>query len=133
MQKNYCVDVDYQLKLVRCKHVGVIRMKEISAAKIEAFQTAISHGDAYNLLIDCREVDYEFQVGYSNKLWAFLEEKKDLLKGRLEAIIINKPLACAYAMLYKDECERRKFPFRVALFSTEEAAMWWLVVHQGHK
>ena len=129
MQNNYCIDVDYQLRLVRCTFVGPIKMREVIDARIKAFQIAISLEGHYNLLMDCRDADIDFRAGYFYKLWFFLEANKDMLQGKMEVILTNKPLACAYSILYKDECDKRNYGFKVRLFSTEEAALWWLEVH----
>jgi hypothetical protein len=137
MQRNYCIDIDYQLKLIKCKHMGNICMKEISDARIELFQIGISIPGRNNYLIDCRdvaldfdfEVDFDFKAGYSTKLWDFMEANKGALEGRMEAILVDKPLVCAYSMLFKEECDKRNYGYKVCLFSTEEAALWWLEVH----
>ena len=126
MQRNYWIDIDYHLQLIRCKYIGTVCPEELCKAREEVIQISRVKEGKYYYLTDYRDVDFDFKVECLDKVWSLIDSNKEILQGTREAILINKPRTCAYCMILKIECEKMKLDYKVCLFSTMEAALWWL-------
>ena len=125
MSRNFFVDIDYQKKLIHYKQWGKVCLDEIRQARFEMVRIAEGKAGQYHFLTDLRDMEPDFTVEDFPFIWHFVDQHENMFQGRLEAVLVTKPMVCAYGVLIKEELKKR-VGYEISLFTTEEAALWWL-------
>lgn len=124
---GYSISIDHVLKLIRYKHEGNIELSEIGDAWREIIQLSEFHQLKYNIFADYRKSKFNFSVKDFKIIREFVQRIKHDLDGRKECVIVDNPYNTAISMLFETEFSKN-IGFVVKVFSTEEAALEWVVV-----
>jgi len=123
--KNYTIDIDHDQKIVRYKHNGNLVPDDIGEVwdkllKMEEFTEA-----KYNLLSDYTKAKFDIPITFIPELIEFMENIKDVVNGKKQAIVILDPYSVAITLMFENEVYK-KVGFDVIVFSTEKEAVKWL-------
>jgi SpoIIAA-like len=123
---NYEITIDYKSKIIRYKHSGIINASDIEQAWRELLNIKEFTQDKYNLLSDYRDGKIEIPVTSLPDIITFMQAIKEIVKGKKQSIIVSDPASTAASILFENGVYK-KVGFLVKVFSTEEAAIKWLV------
>lgn len=123
---KYTIIIDHENKIIRYKHVGKLKMEDIGKAwedflKLEEFTQG-----GYNLLSDYNEAIFEMDMETVDEIVKTLDSMGSILHGKKQSIIIKDPYSTAASILF-EEVSRHKLAFKIKVFSTETAALNWLI------
>ena len=121
----FTVSIDHQRKVVFYRHHGVIKMDDIGLAWEEFLKMEEFVCGKYNLLSDYSQGVYDFNIKDIDLIVGFLQNLQGVICNKKQAMIIDNPYSTAAAMLFVDSVFE-KTGFIVKVFSTEEAALFWL-------
>jgi hypothetical protein len=119
----YKIEVDEKREIIIHKHTGLIELEEIGEFWKELLKMEEFVELGYNLLSDYRDCEFNFSDDLEG-IVNFLEPLKDIVTGKREAVITTNPKTVALCSLF--EFENYKINFKVKVFSTEDAALFWL-------
>jgi len=118
--------IDHEKKAICRYFKGLIKTDEIC----ESWQQIITMPEftnlGYNLLTDYAEAEFDFPISKTEDIWKCLDNLKNLLTNRKEAIIAVTPFNTAVNMLFEKD-SYRLLNYWVKTFSTREAAIDWLM------
>jgi hypothetical protein len=80
----------------------------------------------YNLLSDYTDAKFLMNEKEIDEICGFLLNLKELLEGKKQALILHEPVSTALSILFEGEVNK-KVGFIVKVFSTEKAALYWLM------
>lgn len=123
---NYSIKIDHDLRIIRYKHAGLIKKEEIEAAWGEFLQMKEFTHFRYNLLSDYRDGKFDIDLGEIPYIIEFMRAIENIVRGKRQALIIDDAYSTAGSKLFEIEVYS-KVGFIVQLFSTEEAAVNWLI------
>lgn len=87
------------------------------------------YNDSYNILIDIREANF---IDFSKKVFIFVDYIQNNARyfnmNRKCSFITTKPLDVVHATLLIEKLHKIGFQIKFKIFSTEEAALEWIVV-----
>lgn len=121
---NFSLDVSNRIIVYR--HKGLLQIDEIGRAWKNLIDIKEFHSSDFNLLSDYSEAEFAFDSGSTEIAWEFLYSIRHILENKKEAVITSTPLSTAYSMMFEKESAKR-LNFMVKTFSTEEAAIRWLI------
>ena len=123
---SFTITPDKDLKIIKHKLTGVLDKSNMGNAwkKIASMKEFYELG--YNILSDYRDAVFKFSLEDTNILDEFIYNIRKLLSGKKGAVIVNVPVYTAISVLVKDKFKDAE-NFEVKIFSTEEAAIDWLV------
>ncbi|HPG33715.1 MAG: STAS/SEC14 domain-containing protein [Lentimicrobiaceae bacterium] len=124
--KNYTISVDDKLKIIRYRHTGNIPRKELGEAWTEILNIDEFTQQEFHLLADYRGATFNFSIDETKAIDQFLIAHKALLKGKKEALIVDNPFTTVVAILFEDKLYAQT-GFEIKAFSTEHAAIRWLI------
>jgi hypothetical protein len=124
---NYSIIVDDDLKIIRYTHTGNIATGDIGKAWEVLLGLAEFTRMKYNLLSDYRSAVSFLEVADVHLICDFLLSLESILRNKKQALIVDEPLSTALSILFKGEANK-KIGFKVEVFSTEEAALEWIML-----
>ena len=123
---GYSLTIHHDKKYIHYTHDGVIERKEIGEVWSQLLKTAEFTEKKYNLLSDYRGATFNFSVSDLDVIENFLESLKNILTGKKNAVIVEAPHETVISILFENKMSR-KINFHVKTFSTEEAAIYYLL------
>lgn len=123
---SYTIEVDDFFKVIRYTHKGLIERIELREVweKLLQLQEFISGG--YGLLSDYRGSVFNFKLEETGIIDEFLNSLENILRGKKQSVIVDNPHATVISMIFQNKLFDT-IGFRVKVFSTEKAAISWLV------
>jgi hypothetical protein len=122
---NYTIDIDHDLRIIRYKHSGSIKSKEIA----EAWQSFLSMKEftdlKYNLLSDYRGAKLNMDIKSPDLIVDFMMTIEPIVRGKKQSLILDDPYSTAGSVLFGERVYK-KVGFKVKVFSTEKAALEWI-------
>ena len=122
---KYAIEFDNNHLLYKRSFNGKINMSDI----VEAWGMLIDDKDFVEsdcpLVSDYRNAELLMNVDAINQALRFYDSKKEVLKGRKHAVLVEKPRQTALALLFKrshDESQGMLFN----LFEEEQEALRWI-------
>ncbi|MFO7862483.1 MAG: hypothetical protein R6U85_00645 [Salinivirgaceae bacterium] len=125
MKSNYSITIDHKNRLINHKHYGLIERKQLGQAWMEIIKMTEFLKHEYGLLSDYREGSFNFSIDNIDPIWDFLNANANLLKGKIEAVLVDNPKDTVIPVLFQNSIYER-IGFAVKIFSTQEAAKEWL-------
>lgn len=122
---KYTIHIEHELRLVRYKHTGIINADEIGQAWKELLTMKEFALLKYNLLSDYSEAKFDFGREIIPGLVDFMRTIEMVVSGKKQALIIDEPNAVAASMIFENKVYA-EIGFKVKVFSTEAAALYWL-------
>lgn len=123
---TYSIKVDHKLKIIRYKHVGNLSFEDIGSAWKEFLSLKEFTKSNYNLLSDYSEAVFDMDLDQVDHIINYLVGIKEIIRNKKQSIIINHPYSTAGTVLFK-EVAIKETGFLVEIFSTEKAALEWLL------
>jgi hypothetical protein len=80
----------------------------------------------YNLLSDYKACKFEIKLSQLSGIIEFLRAIENIVKGKKQALIVDNPYSVATSILFKNKVYK-EIGFNVKVFSTEPAALKWLI------
>lgn len=126
VEVNYSISLDHDNKIIRYKHVGKLKMQDIGQAwddflKIEEFTQG-----GYNLLSDYSKAIFDMDMDQVYEIVNILDSMGPILHGKKQSIIIQDPYSTAGSILF-EQISQKQLIFKIKIFSTETAALKWLL------
>jgi hypothetical protein len=123
---EYTFSLDHKNKIIRYKHSGKLKMEDLGKAwddflKIEEFTLG-----GYNLLSDYTEAIFDMGVEAVDEIVKILDSMGPVLHGKKQSIIVEDPYSMAGSILF-EKISHNKLAFKIKIFSTEEAALKFLL------
>lgn len=123
---SYLIKLNHENKYVHYSHTGIIERKEIGEVWEKLLDMDEFTQNKYNLLSDYRGAKFNFDVFEIDVIEFFLESIKIVLDGKRNAVIVEKPHEAVISMMIENKINK-KINFHVKIFSTEEAAIRFLL------
>jgi len=123
---NFTIEIDKQLKIIRYKHSGDIKKDDIGEAWNNFLGMIEFTEQKYNLLSDYRDSVFIANQSDIDIICTFLSNIKNIIDGKKQAIIVDNPSNTALSYIFEDQIYKQT-NFIVKIFSTEEAAINWLI------
>ncbi len=123
---EFTIAIDHHFKIIRYKHTGSIKKEDLDAAWSELIQIKEFTQFGYNLLSDYRDSIFDIPLTLKDAIFKEMMPLKVFLEGKKQSLIIDNPLSMALAMLFVKDAFK-KIGFKIESFSTEEAAIAWLM------
>ncbi len=123
---NYSIEVDHDYKIIRYRHTGSIEKEEIGKAWEDLLSKNEFTNLNYNLLSDYRNSTFNLNVEDVDLICDFLLTLKHILKDKKQSLILDDPISTAMSLIFEGEVNE-KIGFKVKVFSTENAALKWLL------
>jgi hypothetical protein len=122
---NYSIKVNHQLKFIEHKHIGVIERKDLADVWAVLLKMNEFTNEGYNLLSDYSDGTFSFGHNDLEPIDSFLETVRDIIKGKKNAVIVEKPNDYVLSILVGEDLLSRMNYF-VKLFSTRDSAIEFL-------
>lgn len=122
---NYKIELDHDLKFVRYTHTGIMTLEEIGDAWREMLGMEEFTQGGYHILTDYRGGIYDFSIERLENIDDFLYKIKDVLDGKKNAVLTDRPDELAITMLVGNKKDR-EMNYHVKLFTTEKEALAFL-------
>lgn len=123
---EFSIAIDHHFKIIRYKHTGSIKKEDLDAAWSELIQIKEFTQLDYNLLSDYRESKFDIPLTSIDAILEDMKPMKPFLEGKKQSFIIDDPMSMAIAMLFMKDAFN-KIGFKIESFSTEKAAVAWLL------
>ena len=123
---KYSITIDNKLKIIRYEHRGTLIAEEIGEVWEQLLCMKEFTELKYNLFSDYRKAKFDIGTEFLPVLIDFMHNIKDIVNGKKQCLIVDEPFTTAAAILFENEVNK-KVGFNVKVFSTEEAAMQWLI------
>lgn len=124
---KYSIVIDNKLKIIRYNHIGLIDAEEIGEVWKELLSIKEFTEMGYNLLSDYRNTQFNFSVSIVKEIVEFMHSIKHIVKGKKQSILVDNPISTAGSILLENEVNE-KVGFLIKVFSTEDAALRWLIM-----
>jgi hypothetical protein len=122
---SYSIQIDHEHQIIDYRHVGIIGTDEIGKAWQEFLKLKEFTELQYNLMSDYSEAQFDMDLEDVERITQFLLSLKGILEEKKQALIVNKPFDTVISDLFEGEANKR-IGFRVAVFSTRNAARHWV-------
>jgi hypothetical protein len=122
---KYSINVDHKLRLIRFRHSGLINVEDYYEAWNELLALKELTKLKYNLISDYSNGKFQIPVKYLPEIIDFMQEIKNIVREKKQALIVNEPYSVAVSMLFAEKVNV-KTRFNIEVFSTETAALKWL-------
>lgn len=121
----YIIDIIESQKIIKYTHEGTIALEEIGEVwnKFLSMDEFVKLG--YNILSDYSNATFGFEINQTERAWNFFNSIKHIVNGKKEAVITNDPYSTAISFMFEQRM-LDEIGFDVKVFSTEEAALFWL-------
>ena len=123
---DYTINIDHENRIIHYHHTGIITKESIGEAWGEFLGKEEFTALKYNLLSDYTDTTSTLDVDDVDLIVGFLFKIKDILKGKKQAHIIDRPLDTALSLLFETDANK-KVGFIVKTFSSKEAGKKWLI------
>jgi hypothetical protein len=124
---KYSISIDHDLKLIRYRHAGLIYAGDIEEAWFDFLSYKEFTEEKYNLFSDYRSGKFEIALDFLPEIIVFMKKIEPVVRGKKQALLVDEPYSVAASMLFEDEVNK-EVGFNVQVFSTEDAALKWLVI-----
>ena len=118
--------IDNRLKNIKNRYTGIITKDDLAVVWKQLLSLKEFTLFKYNLLSDYRDSSFEISVKEGDKMLNFLLSIKDILCGKKEAALLKNPKDTALSMLLQMKAYEQA-GYEVQLFSTEKAALEWII------
>jgi hypothetical protein len=126
LKMDYSIELDHELKIIRYTGSGILTLETIGKAWEDLLKLNEFTQIKYNLFTDYRGAKSKIKVQEVDLICEHLANLKDILKDKKQALLVNEPVGVAVSMIFEREIIR-KIGFNVRVFSTEPAAVNWLI------
>jgi hypothetical protein len=118
-------DIDHNLKIIKNTYSGIITKEDL--ANVWRYLLSLKEFKElkYNLLSDYRKSNFNISIKEEDGMFLFLMSIKNILNGKKEGAILSNPKDTALSLLLQMKTYE-SIGFMVKIFSTEEAALFWL-------
>lgn len=123
---NYSISPDSDLKIIRYKHTGKLKQEDIGKAWEEFLQMDEFVHQGYHLFSDYRDAIFDMDMEEVYQIVDKLKAMGQVLDGKKQSIIVTDPYSTAGSILF-EEIVKSKINFKIKIFSTENAALKWLL------
>lgn len=123
---KYSITIDDKLKIIKYKHRGTLKAEEIGEVWDKFLGMKEFTELKYNLFSDYRKAKFDIGIEFLPVLMEFMLKIKDIVKDKKQCLIVDEPTTTAASILFENEVNE-KVGFKVKVFSTETAAMHWLI------
>jgi len=123
---KYSINIDHELRIIKYKQSGSISMEDIENTWMEFKNMQEFTQLKYNLLLDFRGGKFQIPIERLTEIIAFMRKIENIVRGKKQALIVDDPYSAAASMLFKIDVYK-EVGFDVQLFSTETAALDWLL------
>ena len=123
---NYSVKINHANKLIHYQHRGQISRQEIGEVWDEFLTLEEFKINKYNIVSDYRNSTFIATHNDIEIICDILSSLEYILKGKKQALILDSPMNTALSVLFEGEANKR-VGFIVKIFSTEEAALNWIL------
>ena len=124
--RNYTIDLDHELRIVKYRHAGNISAEDIEAAWGDFLAKKEFTQLNYNLLSDYRDSVLHIPLSHLPEIIKFMRAIEHVVRGKKQALILNDSYSVAGSTLFKDKVYK-EIGFKVRIFATEAAALDWLL------
>lgn len=123
---DYSIVIDQENRIIRYKHSGEIEREDLGTAWQELLMIKEFTELGYSLLSDYRNSVFLFNLNDTKVIEDFLLSIQHILKGKKEGVIVDNPFSTAVSVYFQSKLQKM-IGFEVKVFSTEKAALDWLV------
>ena len=123
---KYTISIDHELRIIRYKHSGIIHAEDIEDAWSDFLKIQDFTQNKYELLSDYRNGKFQMKLSDLSGVIGFMHEIENIVKGKKQALIVDNPYSVATSILFKNKVYK-EIGFNVKVFSTEPAALKWLI------
>ncbi len=123
---KYNISIDHELRIIRYKHSGIIHAEDIEDAWSDFLKIQDFTQNKYELLSDYRNGKFQMKLSDLSGVIGFMHEIENIVKGKKQALIVDNPYSVATSILFKNKVYK-EIGFNVKVFSTEPAALKWLI------
>lgn len=123
---KYTISLDHTNKIIRYKHAGKLKMQDIGMVWDDFLKMEEFTQGGYNLLSDYREAVFDMDMDEVYEIVHILDSMGSLLDGKKQAILVHDPYSTAGSILF-EEISEKELAFVIKIFSTETAALKWLL------
>lgn len=123
---SYTISINNELKIIKYTHSGTIKAEEIGAVWDQFLSMKEFTEMKYNLFSDYRKAKFDIGTDFLPELMEFMHSIKDIVCGKKQCLIVDEPYTTAASILFENEVTK-EVGFKVKVFSTEGAAMHWLI------
>jgi len=127
MDKNYTINIDHKLRIIKYTHSGSIKAEDIGGVW-EQFLTMKEFTQLkYNLFSDYSNGTFQIPHSFLPELMEFMHSIKEIVRGKKQALIVNDPHNVATSMIFESKANK-EVGFIVKVFTTQTSALRWLSV-----
>lgn len=123
---NYSIKIDQINKIIKYRHTGIIKKEDIGDVWEEFLKLEEFTKLGYNLLSDYRNSSFNISIEDVEIVSDAVISFKSFIEGKKQSLILDDGFSTALSVLFVDKVYE-KTGFRVKVFSTEEAALRWLL------
>ncbi len=123
---SFTISLDHDNKLVRYRHSGNLKMEDIGMAWDNFLNMKEFVHEKYNLLSDYRDAVFDMDIDEAYKIISILDSMGSTLDDKKQSIIVKDPYSTAGSILF-EQLSRQQLNFKIKIFSTEKAALEWLL------
>ena len=123
---NYSIKIDHDNKIIKYRHTGIIKKEDIGDAWERFLNLEEFTKSGYNLLSDYRNSTFDIGIEDIDTVSDEMISFKPFIEGKKQSLILDDGFSTALSVLFVDKIYE-KTGFRVKIFSTEEAALRWLL------
>lgn len=127
MESTFSIEADHELKIIRYKHSGILDYDEIGKAWQQFLSMKEFTEQGYHLLSDYREAVFDMHLDEADRIVDFMRGIRPIVDGKKQSLIVRDPYSTAGAILFQ-ESVTKEIGFNVKTFSSEEAALQWLLL-----
>lgn len=117
---------DHDKKIIRYRHSGLIKDEDIHAVWMTLLTMPEFTAMGYNLLSDYRDSRLDIAINKVDTIVEFMMSIKPVIEGKKQSLIVDNPYNTAASVLFSDRVIE-KTGFLVSVFSSEKAALEWLL------
>jgi len=122
---SHSIILNHEFKFIYYKHTGVVQRKEIGEVWCKILSMSEFLDLNYNILSDYSNAKLDFDLSDTDVINQFLVEKRDILNGRKNAVVVNNPHDTVISVVFEREM-LDKINFKIRTFSTLAAAEEYL-------
>jgi hypothetical protein len=123
---SFTITLDKDHKIIKYKSTGVLDKSNMGKAWGEIVKMREFYELGYNTLSNYCDAEFKFSLDETNLLDEYIYTIRKLLKGKKGAVVVDVPVYTAISVLVIDKFKDLT-DFEIKIFSTEEAAIKWLL------
>ncbi len=124
---TFSILIDHDNRLIRYRHSGFLSLEDVGQAWNKFLMMSEFTEQNYSLLSDYRNSTFVGKANQVNDLIAILMDLKPIIDGKKQALLIDNPINTALSILFESKVYS-KTGFMVKTFTTEKAALEWLIL-----